>query len=201
VSGCCLLIRKDCFDAIAGLDNDFFLYYEDVDLCRRARARGWTVWHEPHLRVVHHQPLHRRRVPPVLRLVVRHSLLTYAARHWPRWQFRVLAGIVRLEGWVRGLLSRCRRDRPGSVMAGEQAALAVEMARGDFHAGRRRLARAIRRQERAGGLTAHYNIQHHATASRLHAGHCRSADREASASARSRDPQPGAPACLASLDG
>ncbi|MBM4069881.1 MAG: glycosyltransferase family 2 protein [Planctomycetes bacterium] len=201
VSGCCLLIRKECFDDVGGLDKHFFLYYEDVDLCRRARDRGWTVWHEPTLRVVHHEPLHRRRVPPMLRLVVRHSLLTYAARHWPRWQLRVLGAIVRLEAWLRWLLGHCRRNRHAGGVAGEQAALAGEMARGNFRAARRRLSRAIRRQERTGGLAAHYNTHHHELEPRLQLGARCTSGREAPQSPRTGIPQPDDAACLASIDG
>ncbi len=102
VTGCCLLLRRDCLHELGGLDEDFFLYYEDVDLCVRARARGWSVWYEPNLAVVHHHPLHCRPVPAVLRLVTRHSLLTYAAKHWPRWQCRLLSRIVRTEALARG---------------------------------------------------------------------------------------------------
>ena len=50
VTGCCMFVRRDCFADLGGLDANFFLYYEDVDLCRRAalgagpsasiRARG-----------------------------------------------------------------------------------------------------------------------------------------------------------------
>jgi N-acetylglucosaminyl-diphospho-decaprenol L-rhamnosyltransferase len=35
------------------LDEDFFLYFEDVDLCRRAWEKGWECWHVPQSRVVH----------------------------------------------------------------------------------------------------------------------------------------------------
>ena len=83
VTGCCLLLRGDCLRDLGGLDEEFFLYYEDVDLCRRARARGWSVWYEPNLTIVHHHPLHQRSVPAVLRMVTRHSLMIYAAKHWP----------------------------------------------------------------------------------------------------------------------
>ena len=76
VTGCCLLVRGDCWRELGGFAEDFFLYYEDVDLCRRARARGWSVWFEPNLEGVHHNPIHARAVPPALRLVTRHSLLT-----------------------------------------------------------------------------------------------------------------------------
>ena len=61
----------DVLENLGGLDGDFFLYYEDVDLCRRARQRGWTVWHDPKLSAIHHHPLHARTLPVHLRLITR----------------------------------------------------------------------------------------------------------------------------------
>ena len=110
VTGCCLLIRRDYLRDLGGLDEDFFLYYEDVDLCRRAQARGWSVWYEPKMRAVHHRPLHGRAVPSPLRLCTRHGLLTYAAKHWGTFQFQALAGIVRLETWFRQWRARRSGD-------------------------------------------------------------------------------------------
>ena len=50
-TGCCLLVRRGVLEDLGGFDPGFFLYYEDVDLCRRASACGWTVRHEPSLRL------------------------------------------------------------------------------------------------------------------------------------------------------
>jgi GT2 family glycosyltransferase len=147
VTGCCLLIRRECLRDLGGLDQRFFLYYEDVDLCRRARERGWSVWHEPRLRVVHSRPLHGRAVPPLLRLITRHSLLTYAARHWPAWQLRVLAGVVRVEAWGRRLWAWWRGKPDEAELFRELGALAADMGRGRQRRARRRLGRLIRAAE------------------------------------------------------
>lgn len=53
VSGAAMIVRREVFDAIGLLDDRFFLYYEEVDFCRRARRAGWQVWHVPAARVVH----------------------------------------------------------------------------------------------------------------------------------------------------
>jgi GT2 family glycosyltransferase len=122
-----------------------------VDLCRRARDYGWSVWYDPSLRVVHHQPLHRRRVSASMRLITRHSLLTYAATDWSAWQFRILAGIVRAEGWLRGLCSLLRRDHDEAMIWREMSVLAADMSRGDEGTARRRLRRITRRFPHADG--------------------------------------------------
>jgi hypothetical protein len=53
VSGASMLVRRDVFETVGLLDEGFFLYFEEVDLCRRAARAGWECWHEPASRVVH----------------------------------------------------------------------------------------------------------------------------------------------------
>jgi N-acetylglucosaminyl-diphospho-decaprenol L-rhamnosyltransferase len=151
VTGCCVLVRRECFRDLDGFDEDFFLYYEDVDLCRRAEARGWIVREEPALRVIHHHPLHHREVPAHLRLCTRHALLTYGAKHWPAWQLRLLARIVRAEAWWRGKLAQGRGCSRDVDTFGQLEALADDVARGRRSAARKRLNRVVRRQEAASG--------------------------------------------------
>jgi N-acetylglucosaminyl-diphospho-decaprenol L-rhamnosyltransferase len=53
VSGACLLVRREVLERLAGFDEDFFLYFEDIDLCLRMREAGWKVLFVPQARVVH----------------------------------------------------------------------------------------------------------------------------------------------------
>lgn len=53
VSGASMLIRREVFDAIGLLDAEYFMYFEEVDFCRRARRAGWTCWYAPQSRIVH----------------------------------------------------------------------------------------------------------------------------------------------------
>ncbi len=148
VTGCCLLLRRACLEQLGGLDRDFFLYYEDVDLCQRAQAQGWSVWYEPALRVVHHQPLHDRDVPAALRLLTRHALLTYASKHWPWWQFRLLARLIHCEAWLRGYLANRQGNAGAAELFTELRAIAAELAHGRPDAARKRLHRVVHREER-----------------------------------------------------
>ncbi|HVF19049.1 MAG TPA: glycosyltransferase family 2 protein [Mycobacteriales bacterium] len=52
-SGTALALRTAALDDVGHFDEDFFLYYEDVDLCWRLRSRGWSIRYEPSA-VVHH---------------------------------------------------------------------------------------------------------------------------------------------------
>lgn len=53
VNGACLMIRKALYDRLGGLDEQFFMYFEDVDLCRRVRQLGYRVRHVAEGEVVH----------------------------------------------------------------------------------------------------------------------------------------------------
>ena len=45
--GACLMVRKKAYEQVGGMDELFFLYFEDVDWCRRFWAKGWRVTYVP----------------------------------------------------------------------------------------------------------------------------------------------------------
>jgi GT2 family glycosyltransferase len=53
VCGCALMIRRDLLLELGGLDEDYFMYFEETDLCVRARRRGMQVHHAPIGEFVH----------------------------------------------------------------------------------------------------------------------------------------------------
>ena len=53
VSGACLCVRREVIEQIGGLDETFFLYFEDVDWCKRMRLVGWRVVYNPLVQVIH----------------------------------------------------------------------------------------------------------------------------------------------------
>lgn len=53
VSGASMMIRREVIANIGWMDENFFLYFEEVDFCRRAQQAGWECWFVPASRVVH----------------------------------------------------------------------------------------------------------------------------------------------------
>jgi hypothetical protein len=147
VTGCCLLVRRDCWADLAGLDPAYFLYYEDVDLCRRASERGWISYYDPAVGIVHHRPLHTRAVPPHLRLITRHALVTYARKHWARWQLRALGGIIRLEAWGRRLRAWWNGETDTGRTFRALDDIVTALVRGDEGQARAGLMRIVHEQE------------------------------------------------------
>ncbi|MBW3537120.1 MAG: glycosyltransferase family 2 protein [Actinobacteria bacterium] len=79
ISGSCMMLRRSAFDAVSGFDESFFMYAEDVDLCRRLAVAGWSTLYVPTARVVHVQGVSSARHP--YRMIAAHhrSLLRFAS--------------------------------------------------------------------------------------------------------------------------
>lgn len=81
VSGACLAVRASVYRRIGGLDEQFFLYFEDVDWCRRIRHAGWRIVYNPEVQVIH---LGGRSQPEraVANRLYETSLLKFYAKHY-----------------------------------------------------------------------------------------------------------------------
>jgi len=81
VAGMFMQFRSDAFRAAEGFDERFFLYYEDVDICRRLRLLGYGCVLQPAATVIHDARRASRRDP---RLMAIHgaSLARYLARRY-----------------------------------------------------------------------------------------------------------------------
>lgn len=112
VTGAALVASRECLTELGGFDERYFMYYEDVDLCRRAWKAGYRVVFDPRAALVHHNPYHGRRLTHRLVYLARHGLLTYFHCHRPRWEEWTLGRIMRTEAAIRRFRAD-PRDRDG----------------------------------------------------------------------------------------
>ncbi len=52
--GACLMIKRQLLDQIGTLDEGYWMLFEEVDWCFRAKKAGWEIWFTPDAQVVHH---------------------------------------------------------------------------------------------------------------------------------------------------
>jgi N-acetylglucosaminyl-diphospho-decaprenol L-rhamnosyltransferase len=53
IEGACLLARRQAYLQVGGMDETYFMYSEEVDLCYSVKRAGWDVWYQPAARVIH----------------------------------------------------------------------------------------------------------------------------------------------------
>ena len=81
VAGMFMVFRSNAFRAVNGFDERYFLYYEDVDICRRLKAAGFKTVYEPSVSVVHDARRASRRDLRLMRIHAA-SALRYLTRHY-----------------------------------------------------------------------------------------------------------------------
>ncbi len=54
IKGACLLLRREALDQVGPLDENYFMYTEEVDLCCRLARAGWELWYVPAAAVTHY---------------------------------------------------------------------------------------------------------------------------------------------------
>ena len=138
--GAFLLLRADAVRVLPGglLDEDFFLMYEDVDLCKRLRDAGRPLWFWPGARIVHLGGQSTKQRPVMTYAASHRSALAYFRKHHPRAVPFVRAALRAGMELKIGLLRARALRRPGC----EWTARRLEMARAARTALRARTADA-----------------------------------------------------------
>jgi GT2 family glycosyltransferase len=111
----CLMVRASAFRTVGGFDESFFMYGEDLDLCRRLRAAGYAGRYVPSAHALHLKGEASRKQSSRMLVEFHRAMWTYyrkheQTRHAPPVNWVVAAGIGALGG-ARLALNAVRRER------------------------------------------------------------------------------------------
>jgi GT2 family glycosyltransferase len=104
LSGACLLVRRGAFEEAGLFDEDFFLYFEDIDLCRRLSENGFKIIFFPAVRVVHAGGASTSARRWRSRLEYRRSQLRFYEKHSSRNSRRLLQLYLRWNVFALGFI-------------------------------------------------------------------------------------------------
>ena len=77
-----MAVRRRTLEEIGPMDERFFMYFEDADLCRRAREAGWLVYYLPHVEILHHSGASTQNRPRAIWNLHKSAFL-YHRKHGP----------------------------------------------------------------------------------------------------------------------
>lgn len=118
INGACLMVRTDLLRACGGLDEGYFMYFEDVDLCGVLRRRGYRIRHLAEADIVHLIGRSGERDRARLDLVWELSRIRYVERHFSPFKRFIM------KTWIAvGALVRLFRR---TSVAGEQQSLGAQ---------------------------------------------------------------------------
>lgn len=117
VVGACMLAQRDALSDVGLFDESFFMYSEEVDLCRRLRDRGWAIGYVAGARVTHHEGQSSQRNLVRRDLLFHESRVRYYEKHFGAWPAALLRlatlvhfAILLGEESMRALLGRGPAD-------------------------------------------------------------------------------------------
>ncbi len=93
-TGACLLIRRPLFDSVGGLDEGYFMYGEDLELCWQLRQRGAQVWYQPTAVVIHRKGSSSEQVALPMLVHFHRSMWRFYRLHYMRGAGAALAPAV-----------------------------------------------------------------------------------------------------------
>lgn len=115
LSGCFLMVSRNAFDKVGGLDEDFFFYGEDTDWGKRFHEAGWRAVYHPGATATHFGGASTAAHPVRYYLIMEKADLMYWRKHHPGWRtgiykgIRVLHNLACIAGWSMAWVLR-----PGS---------------------------------------------------------------------------------------
>ncbi|MBK8130529.1 MAG: glycosyltransferase family 2 protein [bacterium] len=82
ILGACMLVRRSAFDRIGGFDEDYFLFGEDIDLCKRFSDLKLESWFVPTARLLHRGGHSMKSETRVARREFYRAMRIYMSKHW-----------------------------------------------------------------------------------------------------------------------
>lgn len=104
VTGACFAVRRRVLDAVNGLDEAIFMYYEDVDLGLCINRAGWQVMYLPHAEGIHIGGESSKQALTRMLVVSEASYTYFIAKHLGQWAARLLILLRPIEMTLRTLL-------------------------------------------------------------------------------------------------
>ena len=128
ISGCCFVVNRELFEQVGLLDENYFLYNEEDDFCRRAREQGKRICFFPETSVLHllgkstHQPEHREKV---ILEAYKSNLYFYSKYYSCGWNF-ILRSLYKFTFMV-GLVRSAFRNLTGSATQSADDSLRIKL--------------------------------------------------------------------------
>jgi N-acetylglucosaminyl-diphospho-decaprenol L-rhamnosyltransferase len=122
-SGSFMLARREALESAGLMDERFFIYSEEPDLCLRVRRAGWQVWHLPQMTIVHHAG--KGGLRPKMWAQDAYTRMQYARKHFSPLHRLAYGGALGLGYGLRAVAPERKRDREGRRRAAAAALRAL----------------------------------------------------------------------------
>jgi GT2 family glycosyltransferase len=107
--GTFLLIRRAALDQVGLLDENFPIFFNEVDWCLRCKRAGWKIYFSPDVEIVHYGGASTTQVGAAMAWESRRGLLRFYAKHYRAPRFWPIRGLIAAASWPYAWLQSRRR--------------------------------------------------------------------------------------------
>ncbi|MFD1874741.1 glycosyltransferase family 2 protein [Hymenobacter bucti] len=101
LSGAFMLLRKAALDQVGLLDEDYFMYGEDIDLSYRLTQGGWQNWYFPGARIIHYKGESTKRTSVNYVFVFYRAMAIFAQKHFAPGRAGLFTKLINIAIWLR----------------------------------------------------------------------------------------------------
>ncbi|MGI4973012.1 MAG: glycosyltransferase [Janthinobacterium lividum] len=109
LSGAFMLLRQAALEGVGLLDEDYFMYGEDIDLSYRLTRGGWQNWYFPGTRILHYKGESTKRTSVNYVFVFYRAMVIFARKHFAVGQAGLFSALINGAIWLRAGLAVAQR--------------------------------------------------------------------------------------------
>jgi GT2 family glycosyltransferase len=109
LAGCFMLMRKSVLDKVGLLDEDFFMYGEDIDLSYRIILGGYKNYYYPHTRIIHYKGESTKKSSVNYVFVFYNAMIIFARKHFSEKNARLFTLLINMAIYLRATVALVNR--------------------------------------------------------------------------------------------
>jgi O-antigen biosynthesis protein len=131
ISGSFMMLKREVYEQVGGLDETFFMYGEDLDWCYRIQQAGWKIYYIPDTKIIHYKGESTRRSDIDAIKTFYQAMTVFVEKHISR--SKTVKTFLNLTIWIRALLAWTgRRLRTYSPAVIDFLVLNIALVAGEF---------------------------------------------------------------------
>lgn len=116
LSGAFMFIRKSALNQTGLLDENFFMYGEDIDLSYRIKKAGFRIYYHPGTRIIHYRGESTKKGSINYVIVFYQAMIIFANKHFSNEKARLFSMLIRLAVYLRAGMAIVKRAISGALL-------------------------------------------------------------------------------------
>lgn len=116
LAGAYMMMRKECLNKVGLLDEDYFMYGEDIDLSYRITKGGYKNYYFPKARIIHYKGESTKKASMNYVYTFYNAMVIFAQKHLTKKQTKLFSTLIKLAIWLRAGFAFCSRIFKNSLL-------------------------------------------------------------------------------------